>query len=178
MEVDPPSPTARASSHSAPTERNVLLQENQLKLRGGTEKDIYNKLKTRRFVLTPAYDPALLQATCMNTKFELIFKTVGWEDVWEINKPGSKLLTAEFFCTLKATDSKVSFRLFGKDFSIPWKQFSELLVFHAQCVIDVDTAIQDFDRMKFWREISTELTCYHPRINEIHTLLCDSCING
>ena len=35
-------------------------------------------------------------------------------------------------------------------------------------MIDVDTAIQDFDRMKFWREMSKELTCYHPRINEIH----------
>ena len=69
---------------------------------------------------------------------------------------------------LQPTDSEVSFRLFGKDFSIPWKQFSELLGFHAQCVIDVDTAIQDFDRTKFWREISKELTCYRPRTNKIH----------
>jgi len=35
-------------------------------------------------------------------------------------------------------------------------------------VIDVDTAIQDFDRTKFWREISKELTCYCPHTNEIH----------
>ena len=35
-------------------------------------------------------------------------------------------------------------------------------------MIDVDTTIQDFDRMKFWREISKELTCYRPRTNEIH----------
>ena len=33
--------------------------------------------------------------------------------------------------------------------------------------MDVDTAIQDFDRTKFWREISKELTCYRPRTNEI-----------
>ena len=33
--------------------------------------------------------------------------------------------------------------------------------------MDVDTAIQDFDRMKFWREIS-KLTCYRPHTNEIH----------
>ena len=121
MEVDPPSPTVGASSCSTPAERNVLLQEKQLKLRNDTEKDIYKKLKTRRFILTPAYDPALLQATGMNTELEVIFKVVGWEDVWEINEPGSKLLTAEFLCTLKPTDSEVSFRLFGKDFSIPWK---------------------------------------------------------
>ena len=77
MEVDPPSPAVGASSRSAPVERNVLLQEKQLKLRDDTEKDIYKKLKTQRFVLTPAYDPALLQATCMNTEFKLIFKAVG-----------------------------------------------------------------------------------------------------
>jgi hypothetical protein len=28
--------------------------------------------------------------------------------------------------------------------------------------------LQDFDRTKFWREISNELTCYRPRRNEIH----------
>ena len=46
MEVDPPSPVAGASSHLAPTERNILLQEKQLKLWDDTEKDIYKKLKT------------------------------------------------------------------------------------------------------------------------------------
>ena len=121
MEVDPPSPAVGVASHSAPIERNVLLQEKQLKLWDDMEKDIYKKLKTQRFVLTPAYNPTLLKATCINTEFELIFKAVGWEDVWEINELGSKLLTAEFVCTLKSTDSEVSFRLFGKDFSIPWK---------------------------------------------------------
>jgi len=58
MEVNPPSP--RALSRSALVERNILLQEKQLKLRGDREKNIYKKLKTRDFVLTPAYDPALL----------------------------------------------------------------------------------------------------------------------
>ena len=89
------------------------------------------KLKTRRFILTPTYDPALLQSTGMNTEFEIIFKTVGWENVWEINEPGSKLLTTEFLCTLQIIDSEVTFRLFGKDFSVPWKNFSELVGFHA-----------------------------------------------
>ena len=35
-------------------------------------------------------------------------------------------------------------------------------------MIDVDTAIQDFDRTKFWREISKELISYCPHTNEIH----------
>ena len=149
MEIDPPSPAIGASSRSSLAERNILLQEKQLKLWGETEKNIYKQLKTQRFILTPIYDPALLQAACMNTEFETIFKAIGWENVWEIDESGSKLLTAEFLYTLQPTDSEVLFRLFGKDFSIPWKQFSELLGFYAQCVIDVDTAIQDFDRMEF-----------------------------
>jgi hypothetical protein len=55
----------------------------------------------------------------MNTEFNTIFKDVGWEDVWEINELGSKLLTVEFLCTLQPTEFEFLFRLFGKDFSVP-----------------------------------------------------------
>ena len=60
MEVDPPSPAVGAPSRSAPMERNVFLQEKQLKLRDDREKNIYKKLKDQDFVLTPTFDPALL----------------------------------------------------------------------------------------------------------------------
>ena len=94
MQIYAPSLTARAPSRSSSTEKNILLEEEHLKLWEKTEKDIYKQLKTRRFILTSAYDLALLQATGMNTKFDIIFKAIGWEDVWEINEPGSKLLIA------------------------------------------------------------------------------------
>ena len=45
MEVDPPSPAVGAPSQSSPVERNVLLQEKQLKLQDDREKNIYKKLK-------------------------------------------------------------------------------------------------------------------------------------
>ena len=109
MEVDPLSPAIGSPFRSAPVERNILLQEKQLKLRDDRETNIYKKLKTQDFVLTPAYNPALLQATGMTSEFELIFKTIGWEDAWEIDEPGCKLLTIEFLCTLQPTDSEVSF---------------------------------------------------------------------
>ena len=35
-------------------------------------------------------------------------------------------------------------------------------------VNNVDTTIHNFDRSKFWREISKELTCYRPHTNKIH----------
>ena len=102
----------------SPCGEEFLLQEKEFKLRGDREKNIY-KLKTWDFVLTLAYVPALLQATGMLAKFELFFRTIGWEDAWGIDEPGCKLLTIEFLCTLQPTDSEVSFRLFGKEFSIP-----------------------------------------------------------
>ena len=74
MEVDPSSPTIGAPSRSAPVERNILLQEKQLKLRGDMEKNIYKELKTQDFILTPAYDLALLQAIGMLAEFKLIFR--------------------------------------------------------------------------------------------------------
>ena len=76
MEVDPPSPAIGAPSWSAPVERNVLLQEKQLKLWDDREKNIYKKLKDQDFDLTPAFNPALLQSIGMDSKFELIFKAV------------------------------------------------------------------------------------------------------
>ena len=100
MHLDVPSPTVGAPSGSSSTKKNILLEEKHLKLRDKTEKEAYKQLKTRRFILTPAYDPALLQLTSMNTEFKIIFKTLGWENVWQIDEPGSKLLTAEFLCTL------------------------------------------------------------------------------
>jgi len=79
---------------------NILLEEKQLKLRNKMEKDAFKQLKIRRFILTPSYDPTLLCSTGMDTKFEIIFKTVGWENVWQIDETGSRLLTLEFLCTL------------------------------------------------------------------------------
>ena len=70
----------------------------------------------------------------MIAEFKHIFRTIGWEDAWGIDEPGCKLLTIEFLCTLQPTNSEVSFRLFKKEFSIPCKNFSELLGFHSQCM--------------------------------------------
>ena len=120
MQIDVPSPTVGAPSRSSSVE-NIHLEEKHLKFWNKTEKDTYTKLKTQRFILTPTYDPALLRSASMDTKFEIIFRTIGWDNVWQIDEPGSKLLTTEFLCTLQTTDSEVMFRLFGKDFErIPY----------------------------------------------------------
>jgi hypothetical protein len=94
----------------------ILLQDKQLKLQDDREKEIYKKLKDRDFILTPAFDPALLQAIGMDSEFDLVFKNIGWEDAWEINEQGCKLLTIEFLCTLQTIDSEVSFSFLGNNF--------------------------------------------------------------
>jgi hypothetical protein len=94
----------------------ILLQDKQLKLQDDREKEIYKKLKDRDFILTPAFDPALLQAIGMDFEFDLVFKNIGWEDAWEINEQGCKLLTIEFLCTLQTIDSEVSFSFLGNNF--------------------------------------------------------------
>ena len=149
MQIDVPFPAVEAPPQSSSSKKNILLEEKHLKFQNKTEKDAFKQLKTQRFIHTPTYDPALLHAIGMDLEFEIIFRTVGWEKVWQIDEPGSKLLTLEFLCTLQTTNTEVTFRLFGKDFSIPWREFSKLLGFNAQYVVDVDSALQDFDKVKF-----------------------------
>ena len=105
------------------------------------EKDAFKQLKVQRFILTSAYDPAILHAIGMDVEFDFIFRAVGWEDVWNIHEQVSKLLTTEFLCTLQTTDTEVKFRLFGKEFPVPWKEFSLLLDFNAQYIVDIDSAL-------------------------------------
>ena len=119
MLVVVPSSAIGAPFGSSSAENNILLEEKHLKLRNKMKKEAYKQLKTQRFIHTYVCDPALLQSIGMNAEFKIIFKTVGWENVWHIDELGSKLLTIEFLCTMQTTDSEVTFRLFGKYFSIP-----------------------------------------------------------
>ena len=74
----------------------------------------------------------------------------------------------EFLCTLNVTYTGIDYRFFGKEYSSSWKDLSLLLGFDAQCVVDVDSAIQHFDKVKFWREISWKTDFFRPRTNDIY----------
>jgi hypothetical protein len=84
----------------------------------------------------------------------------------------------EFLCTLNITDMGVGYRFFGKEYSTPSKDLSLLLGFDAQCVVYVDSAIQDFDKEKFGREISRKTNFFRPKPTIFKILLYASCING
>ena len=86
----------------------------------------------------------------MVVEFDFIFQVVGWQNFWSITKQGSRALTMEFLCTLNITDTGVVYRFFlGRSILLLGKDFSLLLGFDAQFVVDVDFATQDFDKGKF-----------------------------
>jgi hypothetical protein len=114
MSVDPPTAPAPASS-SSPAPK-ILFKPNQLGLRDSREKDVYKKIKDKEFTHTPAFDLALLQEAGMSSKFDTIFSLLGWVSAWDVAEIGSKLLTIEFLCTLRTTESGVYFRLFKQEF--------------------------------------------------------------
>ena len=62
----------------------------------------------------------------MITEFQNIFRAISWEIFWRINEEGCRQLTIEFLCTLTTTANHVTFRLFGEQYTLTWKQFSAL----------------------------------------------------
>ena len=88
MQVDVP--RARVSLESSSFTTNILMEETHIHWRNKQEKNAFRKLRTKRFVHTTAYDLNLLQATGMDVEFDLVFRAVGWEGVWNVVEQGSK----------------------------------------------------------------------------------------
>jgi hypothetical protein len=165
MSVDPPTPPAPASSSSlAP---KILLKLNQLGLRDSRERDVYKKIKDKEFTHTPAFNLALLQEAGMSTEFYTIFSLLGWASAWDVAKIGSKLLTIECLCTLRTTESGVYFRFFKQEFYLTWRELSYLLNFSSNILVDIDEALGDFEKHKFWTEISKHTVFYSHRTSDI-----------
>jgi hypothetical protein len=165
MSIDPPTvPAPICSSSPAP---KILLEPNQLGLCDSREKDVYKKIKDKEFTHTPAFDLALLQEAGMSSEFDTIFSLLGWASAWDVAKIGSKLLTIEFLCTLRTTESGVYFRLFKRKFYPTWRELSDLLIFPSNTPVDIDEALGDFEKHKFWTEISKHIVFYSYRTSDI-----------
>jgi hypothetical protein len=90
----------------------------------------------------------------MSSEFNAIFSLIGWMSAWDVSELGSKLLTIEFLCTLRVTESGVYFRLFTREFYPTWRELRNLLNFPNNIPLDIDEALEDFEKHKFWTEIS------------------------
>jgi hypothetical protein len=77
MSID--SSLAQSSPSLSTTTMNILMEEKNIKLRGG-ERSKYTALKDRTFTLTSIYDFCLMKESGMDTEFPLIFHEIGWEN--------------------------------------------------------------------------------------------------
>jgi hypothetical protein len=177
MSTDPPPVAPPPASSSAP--RRVLFRASDLGLRNSRERAIYRKLKTKIFAHTPVLNPTLLVEAGMADEFDIIFSLVGWTTFENITELGSKLLTIEFLCTLQLTELGVCFRLFTEEFTLTWRNLSDLLGFPSIAPIDIDAALGDFDTHRFWTAISREPYLHahctgdieHPTLRFLHRWL-------
>jgi hypothetical protein len=92
---------------------------------------------------------------------------VEWGSFWNITEQGSKLLTIEFLCTLQTTATGITFRLFRQKLSLGWRDLSTLLNFPADTALDLEPALEYFNKHKFWRELSRDDIFLQPRVSDI-----------
>ena len=65
------------SSSASQQEQHVLLHEKHNKLCTSYEMELLKLYKEREYVHTPTFDLSFLQATGMDTEFDLIFHNIG-----------------------------------------------------------------------------------------------------
>jgi hypothetical protein len=103
----------------------------------------------------------------MSFEFEAIFSLLGWTSAWDVSELESRLLTIEFLYTLRVTESGVYFRLFTHEFYPTWRELSNLLNFPNNIPLDLDDALEDFEKHKFWTEISKHFVFNSHRTSDI-----------
>ena len=103
----------------------------------------------------------------MDTEFASIWNAVGWLTFAEISKEGSRNLTIQFLCTLVETENGVSFRFFGNEFVLSWRDLRTILDFHQRWTTNVGQATRGYHKESFWHSISRLNTYSQPRCNDI-----------
>jgi hypothetical protein len=151
----------------APEEKPTQQEEEEapddshLDIRGERELQPYNILKARTFSHTWEFDEDLLEKAGMNAKFVSVWKAVGWSSFAEIYELGSRDLNIQFLYTLVETNNRISFRFFGEEFSLSWKELSTVLGFHHKCSLDLEQATKGYNRESF--------LAHHLWVKRVHT---------
>jgi len=79
---------------------------------------------------------------------------------------------------LTRTATHVAFRLFGEQYTYTWKQFSILLGIDKNCNHNLDRAVEGFDRVDFWKEISAQIARLNLGLVKFIIQLCALCTDG
>jgi hypothetical protein len=79
----------------------------------------------------------------------------------------SRLLTLEFLCTLKSSNDGVTFWLFRQEQTLSWRKMSNALGFTEGCALDLDSSLEDFDRLHLRSDVTGKENAHKPRTNDI-----------
>jgi hypothetical protein len=120
-----PSQVSNPSPSASQSQGKILAVDVHLHIRRGDEKERYEKLKKRSFVLTPMFNEELMQEAGLDSEFSQIFALLGWTSFYNTSEKGSRLLTLEFLCTLKSSNDVVTFRLFCQEHTLSWRKCKE-----------------------------------------------------
>ena len=148
------------------------------------EMQAYNLMKEHEFLHSSAFDPTFLHQIGMDVEFDTIFEHLGWSRVAPVHELGSRLLTIQILGTLQIVDYGITFRCFGRDFGIYWKDLANRLGFHERCSIDLGFSLGGYQRHAFWHLISGQhvigkfqghsANIHHPTLRLLHKWIASS----
>jgi hypothetical protein len=170
MSVDPqesPSPVSNPSPSASQSQRKILIADVHLYIKRGEEKDRYEQLKKRSFVLTLMFSEEFMQEAGLDSEFSQIFSLLRWTSFYNTSERGSRFLTLEFLCTLKSSNDGVTFRLFCQEHTLSWRKLTNALGFAKGCALDLDSSLKDFDRLHLWTDVTGKENTHKPRTNDI-----------
>jgi hypothetical protein len=131
------------------------------------------KPKKCSFVLTPMFGEEFIQEAGLNSEFSQIFSLLGWTSFYHTSERSCHILTLEFHCTSKSSNDGVTFRLFRQEHTLSWRRLSNALRFTEGCALDLDSSLEDFDRLHLWTDFTGKEKAHKPRTNDIqHPTLC------
>jgi hypothetical protein len=168
-----PSPVSNPSPSASQSQGKILTTDVHLHIRRGEKNDMYEKLKKCSFVLTPSFSEEFMQEAGLDSKFSQIFALLGWTSFYNTSERGSLLLALEFLRTLKTSNDGVTFRLFREEHTLSWRRLSNALGFAKGCALDLESSLEDFDRLHLWTDVTRKANAHKPRTNNIqHPTLC------
>jgi hypothetical protein len=93
------------------------------------------------------FNEEFMQEAGLDSEFSQIFALLGWTSFYHTFERGSCLLTLEFLCTLKSSIDGVTFQLFCQEHTLSWRRLSNALRFAEGCALDLDSSLEDFNRL-------------------------------
>jgi hypothetical protein len=113
------------------------------------------------------FSEEFMQEAGLDSEFSQIFTLLGWTSFYHTSERGCCLLTLEFLCTLKSSNDGVTFRLFCQEHNLSWRRLNNALGFADGCALDLDSSLEDFDRLHLWTDVTRKENAHKPRTNDI-----------